>query len=321
MLETLQKMLYTYSGGDDNMTVKSGFSREGYLNENYRLFHLRDTAGQERDFHFHEFDKIVILISGKVDYAVEDKKYTLRPWDVLLIGHHTLHKALIDIKEPYERIIIYLDKNFPDRIIPGAQLSECFDAADRRGQNLLSPNDEQRESLKTTLEALESNLTSDSFGSKAMADTLLIQLIIQINRISAASPNSAPTGKDDKIENALSYINEHLSEKLTVDALAEKVYLSKYHFMRLFKENTGSTVHAYVRQKRLLYAARLIREGVNANKAASDAGFSDYSAFHRAFRESFSVNPGELKVTAFDGKFASGALRKSAHKNSKAGEK
>lgn len=321
MLETLQKMLYTYSGGDDNMTVKSGFSREGYLNENYRLFHLRDTAGQERDFHFHEFDKIVILISGKVDYAVEDKKYALSPWDVLLIGHHTIHKALIDIKEPYERIIIYLDKNFPDRIIPGAQLSECFDAADRRGQNLLSPNDEQRESLKTTLEALESNLTSDSFGSKAMADTLLIQLIIQINRISAASPNSAPTGKDGKIENALSYINEHLSEKLTVDALAEKVYLSKYHFMRLFKENTGSTVHAYVRQKRLLYAARLIREGVNANKAASDAGFSDYSAFHRAFRESFSVNPGELKVTAFDGKFASGALHNSTHKDSKAGEK
>lgn len=277
------------------MAVNSGFSREGYLHENYRLFHLRDTAGQERDFHFHEFDKIVILISGKVDYAVEDKKYTLEPWDVLLIGHHTIHKALIDKKEPYERIIIYLDKNFPERVVPGAQLSECFDAADRAGRNLLSPDEAQRNALKTTLEAMERDLASDSFGAKAMADTLLIQLIIQINRISAASPSPVPAGKDSKIENALSYINEHLSERLTVDILAEKVYLSKYHFMRLFKESTGSTVHAYVRQKRLLYAAKLIREGVNANKAAADAGFSDYSAFHRAFRESFSVSPGELK--------------------------
>ncbi len=277
------------------MAANSGFSREGYLHENYRLFHLRDTAGQERDFHFHEFDKIVILISGKVDYAVEDKKYTLEPWDVLLIGHHTIHKALIDKKEPYERIIIYLDKNFPERVVPGAQLSECFDAADRTGRSLLSPDKAQREALKATLEAMERDLASDSFGAKAMADTLLIQLIIQINRISAASPSPVPTGKDSKIENALSYINEHLSERLTVDMLAEKVYLSKYHFMRLFKESTGSTVHAYVRQKRLLYAAKLIREGVNANKAAADAGFSDYSTFHRAFRESFSVSPGELK--------------------------
>ena len=277
------------------MSSGTGFSREGYLKENYRLFHLRDTAGQERDFHFHDFDKIVLLISGRVEYEVEDRSYALRPWDVLLIRHHTIHKAVIDRKEPYERIIIYLDKTFLERVMPGAQLSECFDTADRTGRNLLSPDETQREGLKTLLANIESDLKSDSFGSKAMADTLLIQLIIHINRISAAAPGPVMPATDSKIEEALSYINEHLSEELTVDRLAEKVYLSKYHFMRLFKENTGNTVHAYIRQKRLLYAARLIREGVNANKAASDAGFSDYSTFHRAFRESFSISPGELK--------------------------
>ena len=277
------------------MSSGTGFSREGYLKENYRLFHLRDTAGQERDFHFHDFDKIVLLISGRVEYEVEDRSYALRPWDVLLIRHHTIHKAVIDRKEPYERIIIYLDKTFLERVMPGAQLSECFDSADRTGRNRLSPDETQREALKTLLANIENDLKSDSFGSKAMADTLLIQLIIHINRISAAAPGPVMPATDSKIEEALSYINEHLSEELTVDRLSEKVFLSKYHFMRLFKENTGNTVHAYIRQKRLLYAARLIREGVNANKAASDAGFSDYSTFHRAFRESFSISPGELK--------------------------
>ena len=38
------------------MNQKENFSREGYLNENYHYFHLKDSAGQERDFHFHEFD-------------------------------------------------------------------------------------------------------------------------------------------------------------------------------------------------------------------------------------------------------------------------
>ena len=65
--------------------------------------------------------------------------------------------------------------------------------------------------------------------------------------------------------------------------------------MRLFKAQTGETVHAYIRQKRLLYAARLIREGEPANRAASEAGFTDYSAFYRAFRQSFGVSPGALK--------------------------
>ena len=54
-----------------NAGEKKTYSREGYLEENYHYFHLRDTAGQERDFHFHEFDKIVLLLSGRVEYAVE----------------------------------------------------------------------------------------------------------------------------------------------------------------------------------------------------------------------------------------------------------
>ena len=277
------------------MAKNTAFAREGYLRENYHYFHLRDTAGQERDFHFHDFDKIVLLISGGVDYAVEDKVYRLRPWDVLLVRHHMIHKALIDKSEPYERIIIYLDRKYFDRVMPGAGLLDCFERAGKTGCHLLAPDAGQREGLMAALDAYERSLTDEDFGAQAMRDTLMMQLLIRINRIASAAPERPDVRLDPKIEDTLSYINENLIRELTVDALAARVYLSRYHFMRLFKAQTGSTVHAYVRQKRLLYAARLIREGINANKAAADSGFADYSSFHRAFRESFGMSPGELK--------------------------
>ena len=277
------------------MKTERTFSREGYLRENYHYFHLRDTTGQERDFHFHDFDKIVLLISGGVDYAVEDKVYRLRPWDVLLVRHHMIHKALIDKSEPYERIIIYLDRKYFDRVMPGAGLLDCFERAGKTGCHLLAPDAGQREGLMAALDAYERSLTDEDFGAQAMRDTLMMQLLIRINRIASAAPERPDVRLDPKIEDTLSYINENLIRELTVDALAARVYLSRYHFMRLFKAQTGSTVHAYVRQKRLLYAARLIREGINANKAAADSGFADYSSFHRAFRESFGMSPGELK--------------------------
>ena len=277
------------------MKTERTFSREGYLRENYHYFHLRDTAGQERDFHFHDFDKIVLLISGGVDYAVEDKVYRLRPWDVLLVRHHMIHKALIDKSEPYERIIIYLDRKYFDRVMPGAGLLDCFERAGKTGCHLLAPYAGQREGLMAALDAYERSLTDEDFGAQAMRDTLMMQLLIRINRIASAAPERPDVRLDPKIEDTLSYINENLIRELTVDALAARVYLSRYHFMRLFKAQTGSTVHAYVRQKRLWYAARLIREGINANKAAADSGFADYSSFHRAFRESFGMSPGELK--------------------------
>lgn len=277
------------------MNEEKTFAREGYLEENYHYFHLRDTAGQERDFHFHEFDKVVLLISGSVDYAVEDTVYALSPWDVLLVPHHTIHKAVIDKSAPYERIIIYLDRKYFDRVLPEAHLAECFARAEKTGRHLLTPTARQRELIAAAANGYEESLADNEPGAQAMRDTLMMQLIIHINRILAAAPEHPVKKLDPKIENTLSYINEKLSGELSVDALAERVYLSRYHFMRLFKAQTGSTVHAYVRQKRLMYAARLIREGVNANKAALDSGFSDYSTFHRAFTESFGVSPGKLK--------------------------
>ena len=276
------------------MNEKKQFRREGYLNEDYHYFHLRDTAGQERDFHFHDFDKIVLLLSGRVDYAVESERYLLRPWDLLLVKHHTIHKAIIDKSEPYERIILYLDRKFFDRVLPEAGLMNCFETADRLGRYLLVPDEEQRRELESTLRAYEQAARDSRYGAQAMRDTLIMQLLIQIGRMGSA-PEHQEQQYDPKIQAALDYINENPGRELSVEELAARVYLSRYHFMRLFKAQTGNTVHAYVRQKRLLYAARLIREGAPAGKAAAEAGFADYSAFHRAFKESFGMSPSQLK--------------------------
>lgn len=280
------------------MTKDKHFNRAGYLEENYHYFHLRDTAGQERDFHFHEFDKVVLLLSGHVDYTVEDITYALKPWDVLLVKHHTIHKALIDKTEPYDRVIIYLDGKYFDRIMPNAGLMDCFEKADKDGRQRITPDDGQQERLAEALEDYEAAMRDEELGAEAIRDTQMVKLLVLINRIYAsgsAAPDRAEATRDPKIGAVLSYINENLGRELSVDELAEQAYLSRYHFMRLFKAQTGSTVHAYVRQKRLLYAARLIREGESAARAAAESGFSDYSAFHRAFRECFGISPGQLK--------------------------
>ncbi|MBQ7435664.1 MAG: helix-turn-helix domain-containing protein [Oscillospiraceae bacterium] len=274
--------------------AESNINRAGYLRESFHYFHLKDTAGQELDFHFHEFDKLVILLEGSVNYLVEEQSYALPPWSVLLVRHHAIHKAVIDRSRPYERIILYLDRQYFERAFPGAGLMDCFDQADRRRRYLLTATEEQLSELKTAIEAYEKAASDTRLGAQTMRETLIIQLLIRVNRLHEAAPERLEARGDPKVQEALSYINEHFREALTVEALAERVYLSPYHFMRLFKAQTGSTVHAYVRQKRLMHAARLIREGTPAAKAAADSGFGDYSAFHRAFKESFGISPGKM---------------------------
>lgn len=279
------------------MTERYKYNREGYLNENFRMFHLRDSAGQERDFHFHEFDKIVILISGSVNYMVEGTDYSLKPWDILLVRHHMIHKAVIDVSEPYERIIIYLDSAYVDRFAPEGGLMDCFAAAEQRRFCLMRPEESEIAELRGTLERLECTINDTAFGADLMRGTMLTQLMVQLNRIMQrdTSCESSSVEYNEKIAAALSYINENLTKQLSVDELAAMSYLSRYHFMRLFKSQTGCTVHNYIRQKRLVLAARLIREGMSASNAAVECGFSDYSAFHRAFTQTFGVSPGKIK--------------------------
>ncbi len=293
---------------------------EGYLEENWHWFHLRDTAGQERDFHFHDFDKLVILLGGKVRYLVENEDYALHPGEILLVRHHCIHKALIDLSEPYERIIVYLDRSFFGRVLPEARLLECFDRADRNSRHLLGTTPAQWDNISRVINAIEHSVGSGR-GHQAMLDTLMMQLLLLVAELSPAAvvideerplgnenqptlPPDVSTGSktrdhrpvySDKIQDTMSYIIENLDSDLSVDRLAERVLLSRYHFMRIFRAQTGETVHAWVRQKRLLRAARLIRDGMPAAKAAVHCGFSDYSAFHRAFVNCFGCTPGSLK--------------------------
>ncbi len=279
------------------MTNRYKYSNDGYLNESFKLFHLKDSSGQEKDFHFHEFDKIVILISGNVDYTVEDTSYRLEPWDILLVRHHMIHKAEIDLTVPYERIIIYLDSAYIERFAPESGLMECFSAAEKRKTCLVRPENECIDLLKDTLMRLEEEQNDILFGAQLLRGALLVQLLVQINRIilshEALECESAEAG--GKIAPALSYINGNLTSSLSIDDMAALCYMSRYHFMRLFKTQTGCTVHSYIRQKRLVLAARLIREGMSASAAAVECGFSDYSAFHRAFTKTFHISPGKMK--------------------------
>ena len=80
-----------------------------------------------------------------------------------------------------------------------------------------------------------------------------------------------------------------------MDALAKRFFLSRYYLMHRFKDVTGYTVHQYVSQKRLLRAGEMIRQGVPVMKAAEQAGFTEYSTFLRAFRNTFHMSPRDFR--------------------------
>lgn len=274
--------------------------KRGYLHEEFRLFHLRDSRAQQMDYHYHEFDKIVLLLGGRVTYVVEGVTYFLQPWDILLVPHNMIHRPIIDAAEPYERIILWMGRDYLSaRSGADAPLEQCFDTVSRRGFHLLRLSPERRLYYMNTLQALEDALRGGDFGAKRLADLLCQQVLIAVNRdvLASSAEQAAPESfrVDKKMEEILQYIAANLDAELSVELLAKRFYLSRYYLMHRFKDVTGYTIHQYIRQKRLLKAGELIRDGVPVMKAAEAAGFREYSTFLRAFQSTFHMSPREFQ--------------------------
>ena len=87
-------------------------------------------------------------------------------------------------------------------------------------------------------------------------------------------------------------IDRRPDARLTLDVLARKARLSRYHFLRTFEQLTGVTPHQYARRARLREAAmKLAAEPGTVLDIALDCGFGDVSNFNRAFRTEFGMSP------------------------------
>ena len=69
------------------------------------------------------------------------------------------------------------------------------------------------------------------------------------------------------------------------------MHMSKYYFLRRFKELTGLTVHSYLNNKRLIRACEELKKGIPVGEVWGVCGFMDYSSFLRNFRKEYGMSP------------------------------
>lgn len=263
--------------------------KTGYLKEDFRLFHINDQTKKDFSYHYHDFHKIIVFISGKVTYHIEGKAYHLKPRDILLVSQGAIHKPEINPSVPYERYIFWIRDTLSCQ-----ELNTCFQKANDRSFNLVRADSALQERLKDLLPEIEQTLQNKHFEDPVLRDALFTQFMIYINRIflrTSSSPDKKAYSSDTQVEQLLKYINRNLSENLSIDQLAERFFLSKYHMMRKFKNETGYTIHNYITSKRLLMARSLISQGIPVMKAALASGFRDYTTFVRAYKKQFGKAP------------------------------
>lgn len=93
------------------------------------------------------------------------------------------------------------------------------------------------------------------------------------------------------VTKAIDYISEHISQDLSLDAIASALFVDKYYFAHIFKEYTNTSPHRYILKKRLVLSKQFIEEGFPITEVFAKCGFSDYTHFFRAFKNEFGITP------------------------------
>lgn len=98
--------------------------------------------------------------------------------------------------------------------------------------------------------------------------------------------------KKQYVEQACNYINRHYAEPISVDMLAKNLSLNKNYFIKIFRQETGTTPNQYIIESRLFYAKLLlVQTELPIQQIASDCGFNTASYFAKTFREKYSLSP------------------------------
>ncbi len=279
--------------------LQTTFSTRQYmLSKDYEIYYYNDSSFCGVSEHAHNYYEFYLLLEGDVSIEIDGSVHPLTSGDVILIPPKTPHHALIHSEDvPYRRFVFWLSEEYcnqllalsPDYVYVMQHVTltkKYIHHYDIIGFN----------ALQSKVFRLIEEIHSDRFGKAAKVSLCVNDLILHLNRsIYEMEHPQTPREELSLYQNLIQYIERHLDEELTLDRLAGKFYVSKYHIAHIFKQNLGLSVHQYIMKKRLAMCQAAILSSMNISEAYLLCGFKDYSSFFRAFKREYGMSPKEYK--------------------------
>ncbi len=282
-------------------TLDASDERQYMINEHFEVYEKHGAPTGAMTFHYHNFYEIIYVLEGEYSSLLENQMYHLKKGDFLLIDCNVMHRyqPMPEKDASSKRIILWVTKAMLEKLSDGTMdLSTCFNNHESCAYHFPAYYEEMLRGFLMKL-ALSELIDGQHASSKEVMDRGYLTLFFaHLNLLCERREywfKEEETTSHPLVEAISSYIETHIHENITIDDLAKHAHMSKYHFLRKFKELTGTTAHAFLIDKRLLYAVEGLRSGKAITDVWQDAGFTDYSSFLRNFKNAFCVSPGKYK--------------------------
>ena len=242
-------------------------TRQYMLSEDYEVFYYSDTHFRSVGSHSHGYYELYFFEAGAVTMEIDGRGYPLKTGDVILIPPGVSHRALLtDPEKPYRRFVFWQSRPFLEAL--EARSPDCgylLRRAESRGRYVYRFDPVAFNAIRTRLFTLLDEIHADRFGKATAIDLIITDLLLFLGR-TVYEQEQRRNRKEQlsRYEAITQYVDQHLDEPLSLDALARQFYLSKYYLVHLFRENAGLSVHQYILKRRLAACCDAMQGGSGA---------------------------------------------------------
>ena len=227
------------------------------------------------------------------EYLVGTERYRLQKGDIVFVLPGVGHRPLLpeDMPEPYERDVLWVSEDLIALLRQNFGQEQTFE-----GSSLLRTAGTKWAHLGQMLHDAVWEYEQQAEGADvAVMGTAILFLVQLLRAFRDQSTVPVKAEKPDLLERVMAHIEANLSEKITLSQIAQHFFVSESTISQTFRKKSGVSFYRVVTQRRLIAAKLQIMEGRAMEQVAERCGFTDYSAFYRAFKQEFGISPRQYR--------------------------
>lgn len=252
----------------------------------------------EDNYHSHDHGELAFVLSGTGKYRIEDEIYTIQEGDLLILNPGVRHQALFcpESETPTTEFFIgYSDLQLQGLLPNSLPLPE--------GEYMLHTTGELRQRLFKIYSSMEAEKADCKQGRYFMLKAYMIQFLLLVIR-EQCEPMEKPQGcafesvnRKYMVEQILNYFEDHYNEKISLDQIAENMYLSPFYISKIFKKETGDTPIRHLINIRLEKAKELLEGGYagSVQEVAAMVGYDDAYHFSKLYKKRYGISPSQAR--------------------------
>ena len=266
------------------------------FSQEFSFFYKKTNYNASYAYHRHDGCEIYLFLSGNVRLYIEQTSFLPAPGSLVVLNENEMHRIQTLDDSSYERIVISLKASYIDKLSSQTtSLSECFYNRPDGSQNLRLLTDKALEEFLSLYRGLSASDSPDCFGRSIVQNAYASLLLLFVNQQFHNAPSSYQNTMPQYITGTMQYIETHLNQPVRLSVLAKRFSVSESYLSSQFKHHTGLTLRAYLLDRKVNSAKKLLQEGLSVTEACYQSGFNDYANFIRSFKQLVGISPGKYR--------------------------